>query len=75
MPPELERVSGPECPACGCEDSEILDHQELTARRRPPGGLQLEEVKCSRTRRQCNHCGRLFSISTPWTVDGKGVRA
>ncbi|MFH1268668.1 MAG: hypothetical protein ABIK89_23325 [Planctomycetota bacterium] len=42
----LDKVNGPECPACGCEDGEVL---ELSTWFGQP-----------RERRRCNHCGRIW---------------
>lgn len=43
----LERVVGPACPRCGCEDSRVLDRAKWWGR-----------VNCSR---RCAACGHQFS--------------
>ncbi len=52
----LQRVEGPECPRCGCEDTELLE--EVTR-----WGKRSE-------RRQCNHCGKVFYADLPPEEDG-----
>jgi len=42
----LQRVQGPDCPECGCQDAEVVD-------RGTRWGQPHE-------RRQCNHCGRTW---------------
>lgn len=44
----LTRVDGPECPRCGCTDSEIVRWQRGWSGRR-------------QARRRCRHCGAVFS--------------
>jgi len=44
---KLERVTGPECPDCGCQDSEVVQQGDMF-------GAAFE-------RRRCSHCGRVFS--------------
>jgi len=42
----MERIRGPACPDCGCEDSEPI-----------PGGIFGPQYR----RRRCRHCGQKFS--------------
>lgn len=57
----LERVTGPECPACGCEDGEDLDVRE--GRR----GI--------RRHRECSHCFRTFWATDPPVDTSADLRA
>lgn len=45
----LERVTGPECPTCGCSDSELLTKASWWG--------QPSE------RRRCAHCGKVFTAT------------
>lgn len=45
----LEKVTGAECPRCGCEDSRVI-------RTRNGWGAEFES-------RSCNNCGKLFTVN------------
>jgi len=44
----FQRVTGPECPVCACEDSEYLGRKKRLAG--------------EADRRRCNHCGRVWYL-------------
>jgi uncharacterized Zn finger protein len=46
MSNDLDKMAGPECPACGCPDSEVL--------------IVTERTRSTVERRICMHCGRVF---------------
>lgn len=48
----IERANGPECPACGCTDAEILREPDEEASWWHGSGLA-----------RCNHCGKRFGFS------------
>lgn len=52
----LERISGPSCPQCGYEGSDLV---ATTERKKWAGGacISAETVE----QRQCQHCGRRYS--------------
>lgn len=47
---KMHRLNAPECPLCGCEDTELVE----------AGGQRNR----SWARFQCNHCGREFLITS-----------
>jgi len=53
FPWDLERVHGPECPRCGCEDSRVVHAGKRWGR--------------ERQRRQCQACGGILYVSPPDT--------
>lgn len=50
----LNLVTGPECPECGCADSEVLSSRPAVSGREEE--MQLWTIE----RRQCRHCGCQF---------------
>lgn len=50
----MELVLGPECPGCGCPDSDLVLRRN--------GSLTPFE------RRRCNHCGRNFGVQDPDSI-------
>lgn len=56
----LMKVEGPECPRCGCEQTELLKSVPYEVRR-------ANEVLESGVREShaCQHCGERFSVQLP----------
>ncbi len=54
----LDRVEGPECPACGCRASTIVKRY-TTWGVDADDDTKLGEVECAR--RVCNHCAHSFT--------------
>jgi len=54
----LEKVSGPECPDCGCQASRVF-----AARLSRSGSVERGTVSWWRVeRRECDHCGAEFTV-------------
>jgi hypothetical protein len=54
MYPVLELCDGPECPRCGCQDSEIL--------KPPPQAPEREILWWAWGHARCRHCGHPFTF-------------
>lgn len=61
----MQKVTGPECPRCGCEQSEILTSKERQIYERRGGHLHLLRIETHHDR-VCLHCSRRFrSVAKP----------
>lgn len=64
----LAKVTGPECPQCGCQHGETLRTSVESTYERQPGSTQLVLVgETTRLYRQCEHCAARFSASAELT--------
>ncbi len=61
----LERVTGPECLKCGCQDVREEGRQEIRGVKHEGDGRI--EVIATRTKLRCMHCGYGWQVSTPYT--------
>ena len=63
----LSRVTGPECPRCGCQDTETLFENERTGTRRPSG----ERVRAVTKKLGCRNCGHVWWDAGDWDPIGE----
>jgi hypothetical protein len=70
----MERCTGPECPECGCQQSEVLSEKVMACRRREGVELEFVEMESIVTKRECQNCFLVYTISTPWKKKAKQNR-
>jgi len=63
----LVKLTGPECPLCGCPDAKLLHRHERTGTRYGQAGATGEKFVSANCRYQCNHCGQRWFVTEPWT--------
>lgn len=56
----LHRIQGPECPGCGCQQSELLGTATRTLTK---AGLAVSQETIER--RRCEFCDRRFYVTAP----------
>lgn len=66
MPLPQQTDESLDCPACGCADVRELSRSDRSGRRHADN--EVIEVQSTRTTCRCNHCGKGWTQTTPWSV-------